>query len=98
LEGASAGRGFLAAPGATIYPSLADKAAIGKEMSLAELRAIPAEDFLTRKTVDGAQTLYDALNDSFLSNVIDGYDKAYKPVNATAAYRPSLRSTSDGLL
>jgi para-nitrobenzyl esterase len=78
--------GFLTDRKAPVYASLKDQeaactaaiaAAFGKEMSLAELRAIPAEDYLTRMTADGKQNLYDAITGGALAKAfgytIDGY-------------------------
>lgn len=48
----------------------------GKEMSLDELRALPAEYYMTTKTADGTQTLYEALTAASLQSggyILDGY-------------------------
>jgi para-nitrobenzyl esterase len=74
--------GFLTAEETVIYKPLADKEAacqaavtkaFGKEMTLQELRAIPAENYLTQKTADGKQTLYDALTGAASGFALDGY-------------------------
>ncbi|PHD64279.1 carboxylesterase family protein [Bacillus toyonensis] len=79
--------GLLTPKGGVAYQPLkekqvADKATItkafGKEMTLAELRALPAEYYMQTKTEDGTQTLYDALTDSALATgnygyTLDGY-------------------------
>jgi para-nitrobenzyl esterase len=52
-------------------------AAFGKKMSLAELRAIPAEEFMTRMTPDGKKSVYDAVTKAALAHglgcTLDGY-------------------------
>ncbi len=62
------------------FPSLAEKEAadkemiteaFGKEMTLEELRALPAEYFMNTKTADGSETLFNALNTR--GTVLDGY-------------------------
>lgn len=77
--------GLLTAQGASAYKPLkatesqAENAvtkAFGKEMSLDELRALPAEYYMTTKTADGTQTLYDALTAASLQGggyILDGY-------------------------
>ncbi|HOO34294.1 MAG TPA: carboxylesterase family protein [Thermotogota bacterium] len=74
--------GFLTAEGATVYSSLEAKEAacevaieeaFGRKMTLEELRAIPAEEYLTRKTADGTKSLYDALTSASSGYVLDGY-------------------------
>lgn len=78
--------GLLTARGALVYTPLKDQeaacqaavtAAFGKEMSLADLRAIPAADYLTRKTADGKQSLYNAITGVALARglgyALDGY-------------------------
>jgi para-nitrobenzyl esterase len=77
--------GLLTAQGASVYKPLktteteVEKAvtkAFGKEMSLDELRALPAEYYMTTKTADGTQTLYDALTIASLQGggyILDGY-------------------------
>lgn len=77
--------GLLTAPGATIYKPLkqaetetknAVTKAFGKEMSIDELRALPAEYFMTTKTADGTQTIYDALTAASLQGggyIVDDY-------------------------
>ncbi|MTI58647.1 MAG: carboxylesterase family protein [Firmicutes bacterium] len=71
-------QGFLTEKNAVVYQSLeAKEAAIekafGRKMTLEELRAIPAEEYLSRKTVDGTTTLYSAISRAAGGWAIDGY-------------------------
>jgi para-nitrobenzyl esterase len=77
--------GLLTAQGASVYKPIkatevevkkAVTKAFGKEMSLDELRSLPAEYFMTTKTADGTETLYDALTEASLQGggyILDGY-------------------------
>ena len=78
--------GLLSPKGENVYTPLVEKEtncesaitkAFGNKMTLEELRAIPAEDYLTRMTKDGKQTLYDAITSAALNEgsayALDGY-------------------------
>jgi para-nitrobenzyl esterase len=88
--------GLLTDKKAPVYYPLKDQeaackqaitAAFGKEMSLADLRAIPAEDFMTRKTPDGKQSVYDAITNAALAHgfgyTLDGYVFTEQSVDLT---------------
>jgi para-nitrobenzyl esterase len=74
--------GLLTAGNTAVYQSLGERQdsceagiekAFGRRMTLKELRAIPAEEYLTRKTVDGKSSLYAALSSELGGYAIDGY-------------------------
>ena len=87
--------GLLTPSGSPSYDSLSEREikvkeavtkAFGKEMSLEELRALPAEYFMTTKTADGTKTLFEALTAAALPNangafVIDDYVFTEESVN-----------------
>ena len=45
----------------------------GKDMTLEELRAIPADEFMNGMSADGSTTIYKALNSAVNGHVVDGY-------------------------
>ena len=76
------------------------EAAFGKPMTLAELRAIPAEDFLIRRTPDGSSSLYDAISTICKWYTLDGYAFTEESVNLLNAgtlngYDIMIGGTSD---
>ncbi|KXY68846.1 hypothetical protein AT270_28705 [Bacillus cereus] len=74
--------GLLTKKDDLIYTSLSEKEsagkdavtkAFGKEMTIQELRALPAEYYMKTKTADGTQTLYEALTAVALASQNYGY-------------------------
>ncbi len=78
--------GLLANKNTPVYIPLKEKeaackaavtAAFGKDMSVAELRAISPDELLTRKTPDGKLTIFDAITNAAIANnlgyTLDGY-------------------------
>jgi len=79
-------QGLLSDKNTSVYMTLKDReaacksavtAAFGKEMSVADLRAIKPEELLTRRTPDGKQTIFDAITNSIMADnlgyTLDGY-------------------------
>ena len=61
------------------------EAAFGKPMTLEELRAVPAEDFLIRRTPDGSASLYDAISKICKWYTLDGYVFTEESINLLKA-------------
>jgi para-nitrobenzyl esterase len=98
-------RGFLSSQLPPLAKMEADcasaiEAAFGKAMTLEELRTVPAEEFLIRRTPDGSASLYDAISQIAKWYTLDGYvftEESVDLLNAGAlnGYDIMIGGTSD---